>query len=146
MKSWPKTDRGNLLYLMALVLIVVFGIEMAQAQNPPVMREGVTMVAPTQYTDQTPIAPNELTNVMLYCGTSPSVLPQQMPLLNPAPGATLKVSKDALLAHFAFNFNKVYYCNATATAANGLTSERSQTINFTVPDERSPEPPPISVQ
>lgn len=127
--------------IVAGIMLFLAMVAITHAQEAPVMEEGLTWSAPTQYTDGSPIAPGELEQMNLYCGTDPQTMPQDIYI---APDRT-HMDKADLIAQFDIRLNTTYYCLMTATTTNGLTSDFSEAVSFIVPDNRVPESPRINV-
>ena len=124
-----------------MVLLLVFSAAWGQST---VLRNSITWVAPSQYTDGSSLPPAELASYELLCATVSA--PSTYPLSMVVPGDQTVVTKEQAVQGLGLEFGVTYYCAVTATATNTMTSARSNEVNFTVEDLRQPQAPVLRLE
>lgn len=125
----------KILAMFAATLLLFAGLSFAQELN-----ERLSWTPPTQYTDNSPIAPGELVSYTISCGIAPG----NYILTLTVPGDTTEASRALLMESMGLVLGGEYHCAVQATTANGLTSAYSNEVAFNVPDNRVPAAPVLS--
>ena len=135
MKTLKSLWFPTLMLVTALLVTLV-----ANAQVP--MNERLHWTAPQSYTDDTPIAPGDLSSYTISCGTQSGSYILTMVV----PGDTTQATRAALMENMGLVLGGEYRCAVQATTANQLTSAYSNEVHFVLPDERVPAAPVLSTQ